>query len=132
MPVDAAQAKAIFLAALEKDGPHRHAYLDAACGADAALRQRVEAMLQAHEASGELLERPPAEMLADESTEAHATAAFAPDAEGAQSAATDEELQALLAPPVRPDTLGRLGHYHVQEVIGKGGFGIVLKAFDDK
>ena len=39
---------------------------------------------------------------------------------------------AFLEPATKPGRLGRLGHYEVQEVIGKGGFGIVLKAFDEK
>jgi hypothetical protein len=33
----------------------------------------------------------------------------------------------FLQPPGRPDALGRLGHY---EVLGRGGFGIVFRAFD--
>src|SRR5207237_9191420 len=31
----------------------------------------------------------------------------------------------------RPDSLGRIGHYEVLQVLGKGGFGIVFRAFDD-
>jgi uncharacterized protein (TIGR03067 family) len=119
MVIDPAQAKTVFLAALEKSGPDRAAYLDAACGTDASLRRRVEAMLAAHDSSGELLDRSPAEMLAE-----------ARDVQ--KGPATVEEVLSFLAPPVRPDTLGRLGHYHVQAVVGKGGFGIVLKAFDEK
>jgi formylglycine-generating enzyme required for sulfatase activity/tRNA A-37 threonylcarbamoyl transferase component Bud32 len=38
----------------------------------------------------------------------------------------------FLTPSERPETLGRLDHYLVIEVRGRGGFGVVLKAFDEK
>jgi hypothetical protein len=36
----------------------------------------------------------------------------------------------FLQPPGRPDSLGRVGHYEVLEVLGRGGFGTVFRAFD--
>jgi serine/threonine protein kinase len=45
------------------------------------------------------------------------------------SARDDKEL-AFLSPPDKPGHFGRLAHYDVTEVIGRGGMGIVLKAFD--
>jgi serine/threonine protein kinase len=48
-----------------------------------------------------------------------------------QAATTQEDyLLPPLAPPTSAEHLGRLGPYEVHEVIGRGGMGTVLKAFD--
>jgi eukaryotic-like serine/threonine-protein kinase len=48
----------------------------------------------------------------------------------ADSPPGDEIPLDFLSPPENPEHLGRLGHYDVVEVIGRGGMGVVLKAFD--
>ena len=53
------QVESIFFAALEKNaGAERSAYLDEACGADAALRLRVEQLLEAHSLAADFLAQP--------------------------------------------------------------------------
>ena len=53
------QVESIFFAALEKKaGAERAAYLDQACGADAALRFQVERLLEAHPQAQDFLAQP--------------------------------------------------------------------------
>ncbi len=42
------------------------------------------------------------------------------------------DLSKFLGPPSEPNSIGRIGHYSVLEILGQGGFGIVLRAFDEK
>ena len=63
MPADVLKVKELFLAVLELPAHERAAYLDSTCAGDDALRQQMEAMLQSHQNSGELLPSP-AELLA--------------------------------------------------------------------
>jgi WD40 repeat protein len=129
-------AEAIFFAALElTTAADRAAFLDKACGGDEALRRRVERLLAAHPQVGGFLERPVAEA-ADLSA---LTPTVPPECDAAVrgSAAPaarpeHDDLLNFLTPSQRPGFLGRLGHYEVLEVVGKGGMGIVLRAFDDK
>jgi len=47
-------------------------------------------------------------------------------------AAEEPQSFAFLAPSSQPDSLGRLGHYEVLSLLGRGGFGIVFRAFDER
>lgn len=106
----------IFLAALERtSAAERRAYLDAACAGDAALRERVEALLNAHDDAGSFLERPP-EPLAAQNRE---TAA----ANGPKTTSGLVEPQAL---PATSELFGDFGAYRITGIIGQGGMGMVF------
>src|SRR5215472_7910130 len=89
----------VFEAALELPPENRVAYLDGVCGADAALRQRLEALLRKHDRAGSFLEQPAvaAQVTADE-------------------------------PPVSERPGAVIGPYKLLEQIGEGGFGVVFMA----
>jgi eukaryotic-like serine/threonine-protein kinase len=120
--------RAIFMEALDRETlAERSAYLDEACGGDTALRQRVEALLTSHEQAGSFLGKPVPERLAEGQA-----APDGPTETQGELPARDGERLDFLTPSDKPGSLGRLGHYEIQEVIGRGGMGIVLRAFDDK
>ncbi len=106
----------IFEQALDKTPEGRAAFLEVACDGDATLRRRLEALLRSHGEAQGFLDVPAVEQLA------------AADA-GPATAAAD---LAFLAPPSEPGSLGRLDHYEVLEVVGRGGMGIVFRARDTK
>jgi eukaryotic-like serine/threonine-protein kinase len=100
----------IFVAALEKStAAERAAYLEEACAADLELRLRVEALLRAHEQSGDLLD-PPAH---DPGPSTHLD--IGPVA-GWPSGLISE------APGLR------IGPYRLLRPIGEGGMGVVFAA----
>src|SRR5262249_11539644 len=55
MATDLQNARSLFLAAVERASAERAAYLDGACAGDIGLRQRVEALLRAHDEPGAFL-----------------------------------------------------------------------------
>jgi uncharacterized protein (TIGR03067 family) len=121
----------VFAIALDKRTPaERSAYLDEACAGSPALRRRVEALLRSHDEAGSFLGRPAVEQVVAARPEVTTgTMNPSPEADGA-GGGVEPSLE-FLAPSVRPGSLGRLGHYEVLGVIGRGGFGTVLRAFDE-
>ena len=58
-PMNESREEALFAFALEKPADKRAAFLDGVCHGDPALRQRMEALLAAHDAEDSLLAEPP-------------------------------------------------------------------------
>jgi serine/threonine protein kinase len=91
----------IFADALLLPAPQRPDFLAQACGADAALRQRVEELLAAHDSAATFMLTPP----------------------GAVSSGRDP---ASVLPEDRPGT--RIGRYKLLQLLGEGGCGVVWMA----
>jgi tetratricopeptide (TPR) repeat protein len=93
------QARSIFLAALDRAPDQRPAHLDQTCGADAAMRARVEELLHAHQQMGTI-----------------------------QRGVDDAQI-GTLEHPSQPERSGSvIGPYKLLEQIGEGGFGFVYMA----
>src|SRR5947209_20436917 len=93
-------AETIFLAALERSSPERADFLTDACGTNHALRQRVQALLKAHEAPQ----------------------GFLPEQVNPEAAASFLDSSICEQPG---DSIGR---YKLRQLIGEGGCGVVYLA----
>ncbi|MHC4679950.1 MAG: protein kinase domain-containing protein, partial [Planctomycetota bacterium] len=93
----------IYHEAVSKPPEERKAYLEAACGGDAGLLARIEALLKAREVKDSFLEAP--------SIDRNATLDASPSIEG-------------------PGT--KIGRYELLELIGEGGMGLVYLAEQKK
>ena len=135
--------QSVFLAALDISDPVRRGD----CGSGRHLRgqprhsgaREIEALLSAHERPGRFLDEPAVAQMADSGAGETRTVAPGTNPDFAETRAPDsvggsgeQDVLAFLQPPTRAGSLGRLAHYEVQEVLGSGGFGTVLKAFDDR
>jgi serine/threonine protein kinase/Flp pilus assembly protein TadD len=98
--------EAIFDGALQLPPAHRAAYVDAACGADAELRSRVQVLLEAHEKAGGFLD----------------PAAAPSPAAGAKGTIL------ISAPPPSEKPGDVIGRYKIRENLGEGGCGVVYVA----
>lgn len=120
----------IFLAALDLEGrAERDDYLERACGKNLPLRRRVETLLASFDDRGNFLQAPALEQFSADETLGPAAALFA--LAGPLGTVDDSVLKAL-APSESPGSLGRLGRFEVEEVVGRGSCGVVLRARDPK
>lgn len=123
-------AKAIFLEAVNQPVEDRAAYLDTACGQDAELRKKVEALLASHQQQDSFLD--PRKLhpgSGHTQTSDFDSTATSP---GKPRQYTTNPLAPWLTPSTQPNSLGRFRHYEVLEELGQGGFGIVYRVFDEK
>jgi WD40 repeat protein/serine/threonine protein kinase len=103
--------ESLFHLALGKPPAERAAFLEQACGGDAALRRHVEALLRAHETPGSFLARPALE-----------------SGETLDSDANRPHPETAVVQPTAEESAERIGPYKLLQQLGEGGMGTVWLA----
>lgn len=128
--------QSIFLAALDiADASERTEFVRRSCAGDPHLLNQVKSLLAAHALPGEFLDVPALQQIAvGTSSFLNLTPTAKPDDETAVApkSVREEVDLSFLQPSTKAGSLGRLSHYEVEAVIGRGGCGIVLRAFDEQ
>jgi len=130
--------RTIFDAALAIADPQaRRAYIETACAGKLGMMAAVETLLESHEAAGSFLDITgrPTNCNRTPRRKTIVTIDYPPQIDAASDSNSDDDSAIsldFLQPSTKPGSIGTLAHYEVLQVIGQGGFGIVLKAFDEK
>jgi len=115
----------MFSAARKLKGNTRADYLVRSCGDNEALLRRIEKLLAATELDSGLLDRDFKSVYFELSDSGLSKL-------GNTSSMVDEVL-ALFEPVADDENIfGRVAHYQIRAMIGRGAFGVVFKAFDEK
>ena len=121
----------IFLAAIEiANADERLAYLDRVCHGNAKLRAEIDELLKNHAEASQFLESPA--VAADSAVDQTIQTGASDNGSGAENASDEVQFRKYLESATRPGWLGRMAHYEIEEILGRGAFGIVAKAFDEK
>lgn len=147
MTADANRIQAVFQTALRAvDLDDQTSILDRECGLDTELRNSVEVLLRERDELTTVIadksgvtpsQSSPSSggtSILDPPTNPGAATAMASknEPDSTRPAEIGEVVLDFLQPTTKPGSLGQLGHYEVLEVLGRGAFGIVVRAFDEK
>jgi|GEM_PF-2949282 serine/threonine protein kinase len=106
-----------------RDAEERREYVQQACAGDAELAQRVLSLLMSAQEAGSFLESP---LQKNEQAKMSTQTTIEWGQAGWKS-----EFPYLKA-PINPGDIGSMGPYRILQCIGRGGMGIVFRAFDPK